>query len=65
MRTITVTQDEAFDVDCENPGACIACGERAYGVEPDARGYVCDVCGESQVYGLEELAIMGNLAIVG
>jgi len=26
-------------------------------VEPDAREYECELCGESQVYGAEELAI--------
>lgn len=40
-------------------GFCLACGEPAYGVEPDARGYECEECGKHQVYGAEEIAIMG------
>ena len=41
-----------------NPGFCIACGEDADGCEPDARNYVCDCCGESKVFGAEELLLM-------
>lgn len=40
-------------------GFCLACGEMAYGVEPDARGYECECCGARKVYGAEELLIMG------
>jgi hypothetical protein len=41
-------------------GGCIACGEIQYGyVEPDARQYECESCGEKKVYGLEELLVMG------
>lgn len=40
-----------------NPGFCLACGAEVEGVEPDAREYECELCGESQVYGAEELAI--------
>lgn len=39
----------------DNPGFCIACGAEADGVEPDAEGYECEVCGEPAVYGAEEL----------
>lgn len=38
-----------------NPGFCIACGVDADGVEPDARKYECEACGEPCVYGAEEL----------
>jgi len=40
-------------------GLCIACGVEAQNVEPDAKQYVCEDCGENKVYGLEELVIMG------
>ena len=40
-------------------GFCLACGEVAYGVEPDARKYRCENCGAHKVYGGEELALMG------
>ncbi len=47
-----------------NEGACIACGEFAYGVELDARRYECEACGECKVYGIEELLVIGYLRIV-
>ena len=37
----------------DNPGICFACG-----VEPDARRYHCEFCGEHRVYGCEEAALM-------
>jgi Zn finger protein HypA/HybF involved in hydrogenase expression len=40
-------------------GFCLACGEEAYNVEPDARRYTCESCGKAQVYGAKELLIMG------
>jgi Zn finger protein HypA/HybF involved in hydrogenase expression len=40
-------------------GFCLACGEVADGVEPDARKYECECCGAAKVYGGEELALMG------
>lgn len=43
----------------DNLGFCRACGDEAYGVEPDARGYECEACGKRAVYGAEELLIMG------
>jgi len=36
-------------------GICIACGNEQEGVEPDARKYECESCGERKVYGAEEL----------
>ena len=41
----------------DNPGFCIACGNEAEGCEPDAREYECEACGESQVYGADELLL--------
>jgi hypothetical protein len=41
----------------DNPGFCIRCGAEAEGVEPDARRYTCESCGEPGVYGAEELLI--------
>jgi hypothetical protein len=42
----------------DNPGFCVACGEEAEGVEPDARRYPCEACGQRSVYGAEELLIL-------
>lgn len=44
--------------DDDNSGFCTACGEQAFNVEPDAREYECESCGENAVYGAEELLIM-------
>jgi predicted RNA-binding Zn-ribbon protein involved in translation (DUF1610 family) len=49
---------ELYRVSLENPGFCLACGAEAMGVEPDARRYECEACGEAAVYGAEELLIM-------
>ena len=49
--------------DDEHRGFCLACGQTAYGVEPDARRYPCDHCEEPKVYGIEELLLMGILQV--
>ena len=38
-------------------GFCRACGNEQSGCEPDARNYKCEVCGEHEVFGAEELLI--------
>ena len=60
--------NEAYEHECmndRNMGHCIYCGEDAYGVEPDARKYECEGCGERGVYGLEELLISGMVSTQG
>lgn len=42
----------------DNPGFCTHCGADAEGVEPDARKYQCETCGEHGIYGAEELLII-------
>lgn len=42
----------------DNLGFCLSCGEEAYGVEPDARGYICESCEAPEVYGAEEILMM-------
>ena len=45
-------------------GICLSCGEIQYGgVEPDARSYPCEACGEKEVYGLEEALLMGRITL--
>lgn len=43
----------------DNPGFCLSCGEETEGVEPDARKYPCEACGEKTVYGAQEILIRG------
>lgn len=45
-------------VSLDNPGFCLRCGAEAEGIEPDARRYHCEVCGERGVYGASELLMM-------
>ena len=60
----TVTADRVMEMcqrrmtSLDNPGICFACGEEAEGVEPDARRYRCETCGELRVYGCEDAMIM-------
>jgi len=54
-RILQAAMDSQLSLD--DPGFCIACGADAYGVEPDARRYTCEACGEKAVYGAEELAL--------
>ncbi len=42
----------------DDPGMCLACGAEAEGVEPDARNYECEACGEAQVFGIEEVVLL-------
>ena len=52
------------DLDEAVNGICLSCGEIQYGgVEPDARNYPCEACGEKEVYGLEEALLMGWITL--
>ena len=50
---------ERHNLSLDDPGFCLACGADAEGVEPDARRYTCESCGEPRVYGAEEVLLMG------
>ena len=50
--------EEALEQD-DCTGFCLACGEQAYSVEPDARKHTCESCGEARVYGAPEILMMG------
>ena len=51
--------------DSEYLGLCRACGSVAEQVEPDACNYKCHACGQMEVFGLEELLLMGEIEING
>lgn len=58
MAKVTLDQImEAVEMD-DNMGFCLACGEEAWSVEPDARRYECESCGAHKVYGAQELLFM-------
>jgi len=46
---------ERSNTSLDNPGFCIVCGANAEGVEPNAREYQCEACGQPGVYDAEEL----------
>lgn len=48
---------ERYQRSTDSPGFCLACGAEVDGVEPDARGYECEACGEPKVYGAEEILL--------
>lgn len=59
---ITLTEFERAAED--NVGWCSTCGEfTTDGVEPDAEGYECDLCGENTVMGATYAAISGEFSI--
>ena len=60
MVKIPFEQLEAAIEDGDYVGFCLACGEEADGVEPDASNYKCESCGEFQVHGAEEILILGD-----
>lgn len=39
----------------DDGGFCLGCGQECQGIEPDARGYKCEACGEKLVFGDEEI----------
>jgi hypothetical protein len=48
------------DTCLDSPGFCLYCGQESEGYEPDARNCECEYCGQPQVFGAEELLIMGK-----
>lgn len=46
-------------------GACKECGCLHFGgIEPDAENYPCEACGMMEVYGLEQLLVMGLIELI-
>ena len=62
---LTQREAEHLMVADEMVGWCLACGSELGGVEPDAERVRCEVCGESKVYGVEQLMIMGIARVEG
>lgn len=48
----------------QSAGICLACGELAFGVEPDAENYTCEECDETQVQGIENALVAGNITVI-
>lgn len=43
----------------DNPGFCLVCGEEAFSCEPDMEHGHCESCEAHQVYGAEQLLLLG------
>ena len=54
---VSITKDRIIKAVEEDDmiGFCKECGEETRGVEPDAREYECEACGEDAVFGAQEL----------
>lgn len=64
VRGFSMTEGEFSDHSNNSDGGCLGCGKIIFGgVEPDAREYQCDYCGEHKVYGIDELLVMGKVEI--
>lgn len=59
-----MTEADYRRIENASGGFCLACQRRADGVEPDERGYGCDSCGESKVYGVLAMVEIGRLEVV-
>jgi hypothetical protein len=55
------TEEEIYQLENDNFGLCLKCGEEHYNCEPDAAGYLCDSCDSKSVFGLMHLAFAGRL----
>jgi hypothetical protein len=62
---IQITEAQYADLNENCGGFCLECHDEAYGVEPDARRYRCESCGEPAVYGVEELLLLGLIEFAG
>lgn len=58
---ITMTEDRFAELTDGNVGLCRSCGGERECCEPDARNYKCEDCGINNVFGAEELLIMGEI----
>lgn len=55
---VVETEEEMYAINDSEEGFCLSCGNTRSGVEPDARRYPCECCGENIVYGFQELLFM-------
>ena len=61
--TFSMSEDEYCRCRYEHAGFCVARGDETFGVKPNACGRVCETCKQPQVYGIEELLLMGQVEI--
>lgn len=59
--TITMLESDFHDLDSRSRGICMECGAERDNCEPDASHYDCEECGMDEVYGVQELLLMGKI----
>ena len=57
-RTLLDKAMELVEAGEDTTGICHGCGATQACVEPDAREYECETCGQNKVYGAEETIMM-------
>ena len=55
---IIENKEEMYVLNTSDEGFCLGCGNTRVCVEPDAEKYECEICGENQVFGLQQLMLM-------
>jgi hypothetical protein len=61
QKKVRITLEQFQEYDDAMVGVCISCGATRDCCEPDARDYPCEECGDNNVYGAQELLIMGRV----
>lgn len=61
---LTVEEAEEMMGNGDSLGFCLACGDDAYGCEPDAEKYECESCGKRMRYGIEQLMLRGIIRFI-
>jgi predicted RNA-binding Zn-ribbon protein involved in translation (DUF1610 family) len=58
---VTMREAEFHSLDDMMIGICMSCGAERESCEPDASHYDCEECGMDEVYGVQELLLMGKI----
>lgn len=61
---IELNWEEIKQADDDNIGYCVNCKAEQDCCEPDARHYTCESCGQSQVFGIQELLLNDMVKIL-
>jgi len=61
---IKITFEQYQEYENSYIGLCRACEAERDVCEPDAEYYLCEECGEEEVFGVPQLLIMGELEII-
>ena len=61
LKPRTFSMQQVEEASGMQAGYCLACGAMQECCEPDARKYRCDNCQKNEVYGAEELLLMGRV----